>query len=65
MSSENELKEGNIQQSEENEGSGEIEGYRNYNKRITNVLKTACDEHIPIGETMLQIMQRVEDEGEV
>lgn len=27
MSSENELKEGNIQQSEENEGSGEIEGY--------------------------------------
>lgn len=39
--------------------------YRNYNKRITNVLKTACDEHIPIGETMLQIMQRVEDEGEV
>lgn len=27
MSSENELKEGNIQQPEENEGSGEIEGY--------------------------------------
>ena len=27
MSSENELKEGNIQQPEENDGSGEIEGY--------------------------------------
>lgn len=27
MSSENKLKEGNIQQPEENEGSGEIEGY--------------------------------------
>lgn len=36
--------------------------YRNYNKKIIGLLKTALNEQIPIGEPLLQIMQKVEGE---
>lgn len=48
MSSENELKEGNIQQPEENEGSGEIEGYsycNSHKARCLQLLLTSKDEN--------------------
>lgn len=39
--------------------------YRNYNKKMMGMVQTALKEHIPIGEPMLQIMQKVEQEREV
>uniref|UniRef100_UPI0040576856 radical SAM protein n=1 Tax=Agathobacter sp. TaxID=2021311 RepID=UPI0040576856 len=36
--------------------------YRNYNKKITELLQMALNEQIPIGEPMLQIIQKVEQE---
>lgn len=39
--------------------------YRGYNKKIIKLIKTAMDEHIPIGEPMLQIIRKVEEESGV
>lgn len=36
--------------------------YRGYNKKIVKLLKTAMDEHIPLGEPILQIIRKVEGE---
>lgn len=39
--------------------------YRNYNKKIMGMLQIAMNEHIPISESMLQIIRKVEGEREV
>lgn len=36
--------------------------YRAYNKKIIKLLKIAMDEHIPLGEPILQIIEKVEGE---
>ena len=54
MSSENELKEGNIQQSEENEGSGEIEGYSYCNSHKARCLND-CGGNGPVSYTHLTL----------